>query len=79
MSWHDDDLNDIYDKTEGYCFHCEKKLAFTNYGRPDRRGSWVVDHGRPLARNGHPTHLNNTHPSCYPCNEDKGVRRTGRF
>ena len=31
MGFSDDDLNRIYDKTDGYCAHCGKKLSFCNW------------------------------------------------
>ena len=33
MGYSDEQLRDIYDKTEGYCRLCGKKLAYTNYGQ----------------------------------------------
>lgn len=45
MGFSDDDLNRIYDKTDGYCAHCGKKLSFCNYGKPGR-GQWEVDHSK---------------------------------
>ncbi len=70
MAYDDKRLRRIYDKTGGYCHHCDKKLAFTNYGVVGARAAWEVDHGSPRSRGG-TDHLNNLHPSCIPCNRDK--------
>ena len=48
----------IYDKTGGYCHHCNRKLAWTNNGAPDRRGAWEIDHSKPKSLGG-TDHLNN--------------------
>lgn len=61
--WDEERLRKVYDKTEGYCYHCDKKIAWTNYGRPGRRGAWEVDHSIPRSAGG-TDHLNNLMPSC---------------
>ncbi len=52
----DDELNHIYDKNDGHCWHSGKKLAFTNYvgfaRDPWSRGAWKVDHTAASARGG---------------------------
>lgn len=73
MSFSHERLRAIYDKNSGYCWHCGKKLAFTNYGQPGARAAWEVDHGRPRSRGG-TNHLNNLHPSCVGCNRSKSDR-----
>ncbi len=70
MAWTDDELNDIYDKTGGYCRYCRKKLSFSNYGRPGEKGAWEVDHSIPRVRGG-TDHLNNLVPACIECNRSK--------
>jgi hypothetical protein len=40
MAYSDEELSYIYDKTNGYCNHCGKKLAFSNYGVLGARGAW---------------------------------------
>lgn len=52
MKYPDDQLNCIYDKTGGYCYYCQKKLAFTNYGQFGRKGAWEADHNIPTASGG---------------------------
>ena len=72
------ELSVIYKKTGGYCFHCRKKLALTNYGKRGKKGAWEVDHGKPISRGG-TNHLNNLHPSCVRCNREKGDMTTAEF
>lgn len=73
-----DTLAYIYDKTDGYCYHCGKKIAWSNYGQSGRRGAWEVDHSKPRSRGG-TDHLNNLVPSCIPCNRSKGSMTTREF
>lgn len=63
-------LNDIYDRTSGYCHICGKKVAFTNYGRFSRRGAWEIEHS--VARvNGGTDRLCNLYAACITCNRRK--------
>lgn len=73
MGFTDEELSDIYDKNEGYCEYCGKKLAFTNYGRLCERGAWEVDHSVPKSRGG-TDYLRNLVPACVECNRQKGIR-----
>ncbi len=68
-------LNRIYDKTDGRCHICHKKLAFTNYGIHGARASWHVEHSVPKAKGG-TNHLNNLFPGCISCNMEKGTKHT---
>lgn len=70
MAYTEDELNYIYDKNRGYCWHCAKKLSFQNYGRPGEKGAWEVDHSIPISRGG-THHLNNLVPACVECNRSK--------
>lgn len=63
-------LNAIYDKTNGYCHLCHKKLAFSNYGINGAKGAWHIDHSIPRAKGGS-DHLNNLYAACIPCNLTK--------
>jgi len=69
----EEELSEIYDKTDGYCFYCGKKLAFTNYGRHGEKGSWHVEHKNPKARGGS-DYFRNLVPACIDCNLDKKDR-----
>ena len=39
MGYTGEELDYIYDKNDGYCWHCEKKLAWKNYDKPGKRGA----------------------------------------
>jgi 5-methylcytosine-specific restriction endonuclease McrA len=73
MTYTDQQLNRIYDRTSGYCHLCHKKLARKNYARFDERGAWEVDHSNPRA-NGGADHGNNYFAACISCNRSKGKR-----
>src|SRR5438094_2883758 len=72
MSYDAATLRTIYDRTNGRCHLCGKKLSFVNYGRPGRKAPWHVEHSVALARGG-TDHLNNLFPACIDCNLDKGT------
>ena len=78
MRYTDDDLSYIYDKTGGYCYHCEKKLAFINYGLFGSKGVWEVDHSNPIARGG-TDYLRNLVPSCISCNRSKQDLKSNEY
>ena len=65
-------LRKIYDRTDGRCHICGKKLSFINYGKKDERGAWEVDHSHPRSKGGG-DHLNNLRACCVPCNRTKGT------
>jgi len=73
-------LNDIYDRTSGYCHICGKKLAFSNYGCGGARGSWEIEHSVPRARGG-TDRLTNLYAACIRCNRQKQAisSRTARL
>ena len=62
----------IYDRTDGRCHICGKKLSFINYGKMGKRGAWEIDHSRPRSKNGS-ENLNNLYASCISCNRTKGT------
>jgi len=74
MQYDTNKLNSIYDKTDGCCHICHKKLAFSNYGIYGAKGSWHVDHSVPRAKGGS-NHQNNLYPACIPCNLGKNSSR----
>ena len=65
----------IYEKTDGHCHICRKKLARKNYGVLSRRGAWEIEHSNAKA-NGGSNHLNNLYPACISCNRSKGAKST---
>lgn len=71
MGYSDDQLNDIYDKTEGLCNICGRKLAFFNYGRFGSRGAWEIDYRRS-GEEGGINYISSLFPACISCNRSKG-------
>lgn len=79
MPYTDVELSRIFDRTDGHCHLCGKKLSFTNYGRFGCRGAWEVEHS--MARcNGGTDHGKNLYAACIECNREKGsvTTRTAR-
>lgn len=59
---------DVWDKTNGRCFYCGKKLQTKYY---HKRNYMTIDHIIPLSKDG-PDTLDNKVPSCKSCNFLKG-------
>jgi len=74
MGYSDDELNIIYDKTDGHCYHCGKKIRWKHYGRRDYETGWEVDHLIPKALGGS-DRRGNLVPACWRCNVEKGADR----
>ncbi len=66
-------LQKIYQKTNGNCHLCHKKLSFTNYGVRGLKGAWHIEHSVPKAKGG-TDNLNNLYAACIKCNIDKGTK-----
>ena len=79
MPYSTQQLRAIYDRTDGYCHICHRKLSLTNYAATAKRGAWEVEHSRPRARGG-TDHGNNLYAACIACNRDKSdsTTRTAR-
>lgn len=79
MSFRDDQLDAIYERTSGYCHICHKKVSRANYGTFGARGAWEVEHSRPRVAGG-TDRGNNLYPACISCNRSKcdGNTRTAR-
>lgn len=75
MAYDVEQLKRIFGKTSGRCHICRDQLSFNNYGNPDSRGSWEVEHSVPRAKGG-TNHLNNLYASCITCNRSKGRSTT---
>lgn len=73
MAFDNDALERIFDRTDGHCHICRRKLAFTNYGQAGRRGAWELEHSNARA-NGGTDRLNNLYPAHITCNRSKGDR-----
>jgi len=78
LPYSDEERREIYDSTDGYCFYCGKRLAFTNYGRYGEKGGWHVEHKNPKARGGS-DYFRNLVPACIDCNIDKKDRHARSY
>ena len=78
MRFTDEVINYVYDKNDGYCSYCEKKLAFVNYGKPRKQGAWHIEHSNPRIRGGS-DYLRNLVPACINCNMDKFTLKGGYY
>lgn len=78
MSYDDYELSYIYDKTNGYCRYCGRKLSWKNYGRVGARAAWEVDHGIPLSRGGS-DYFRNLWAACVFCNREKSDMTTTEY
>ena len=72
MGWSNEILNVIYDKTDGRCHYCGKKICWKNYGAPGERGAWEVDHSNPRTLGG-TDRMSNLWAACVERNRDKGM------
>ena len=68
-------LKAIYQRTDGYCHICHKKLCFKNYGKRGLKGSWQIEHSNAKA-NGGTDRANNLYAACVDCNCEKGTLST---
>ena len=73
MPFTSEEINYVYDKTDGYCYYCGKKISFTNYGKLGNHGAWEIDHSKPVSKGG-TNYLRNLVPACTTCNRDKSAR-----
>lgn len=65
----------VYEKTDGYCHLCNKRVIKKNYGVIGARGAWEIDHSIPVSKGGS-NHMNNYQPACISCNRQKGNTST---
>lgn len=63
-------INLVYYRNDGYCFYCDKRLSYQNYGIVGSRGAWEIDHFIPFSRNG-ADKISNFVPACIDCNSRK--------
>jgi len=75
MKWTKEQLRKIYDRTQGKCHICGKKVALKNHGKIGARMAWSVEHSVAQA-NGGTHHGNNLYAACISCNSSKGARST---
>ncbi len=78
MQWDAETRSLVYDKTDGYCRYCEKKLSWINYAMPGERGAWEIEHSLPIALGG-TDYLSNLWPACIDCNRYKGTMTGSQY
>ena len=69
----------IFDRADGNCHICHRKLSFANYGIDGAKGAWHVEHSKPRSKGG-TDHGNNLYPAHISCNLEKSdfTTRTAR-
>jgi len=75
MPYADDQLEWIFDRTDGHCHLCGKKLCFSNYAQYGRKGAWEVEHSNARCKGGS-DRLCNLYAAHISCNREKGVFTT---
>jgi 5-methylcytosine-specific restriction endonuclease McrA len=70
MGYSDERLEQIFDRTSGYCHICGGRLSFCNYGIFGTRGAWEVEHSVPKCEGG-TEHLKNLYAAHISCNRAK--------
>jgi 5-methylcytosine-specific restriction endonuclease McrA len=65
-------LRKVYDRTNGACHICYKKLSFSSHGKRGYKGAWHVDHSKPRIYGG-TDRLNNLYAACISCNIEKST------
>ena len=78
LGFDDETVNDVYEKTDGYCYYCGKRLSLKNHGRFGNRGAWEIDHSNPKSKGG-TDYLRNLVPACVACNRNKSARRGSSY
>ncbi|MDP3278605.1 MAG: HNH endonuclease signature motif containing protein [Deltaproteobacteria bacterium] len=71
-----EELDKVYDRTDGRCHICTKKRDRQNYAREGLHG-WQVDHSKPIARGGTDS-PQNWRMCCTGCNAAKGTMSARR-
>lgn len=70
MRYSDEQLEAIFNRTDGNCHLCGKKLCIGNYALLGRRGSWEVEHSIPRCKGGS-DRLCNLYAAHITCNREK--------
>jgi hypothetical protein len=75
MAFNPQRLDAIFEKTDGRCHICRKKLVRKNYGVAGASRAWEVEHSVSQVAGG-THHLNNLYPACIHCNRSKQASST---
>ena len=52
MVFAEDVVKNAFDRVNGYCQECGKKLVFHSRGKTDKRGAWEARHMIPVSEGG---------------------------
>ena len=66
MPYSEEELNHAFEKSNGYCWWCGKKLVFNNYGIFTKEG-WDIDDTYHV-KNRKNSHLKSFVAACIECN-----------
>ncbi len=78
MTYSDDELQHIFKRTGGYCFHCGTKLALGHYRFLDAPGAWKAVHENRLG-NVSCAGIEEIVASCIMCNRSEETHRGRHF
>lgn len=70
MEYSDDNRKQIFNRTEGHCGNCGKKLVYHNYEIVHPDGAWVIDLVDTSSQ-GRIEDIQNAFPICIVCNRKK--------
>src|ERR1700755_2796787 len=73
MAYDYETLRRIFDRTDGDCHLCCRRLSFSNYADHGSRGAWEVEHSVPVSQGG-TDHLNNLYAAHISCNRSKAAQ-----
>ena len=79
MGFTEDTKRNAFERANGCCEICGKRLVFGNRGRNGGRGSWEAHHKKPKSEGGTDT-LRNCMILCYQCHQQpqKAVSRKSK-
>lgn len=75
MAWTDEQLDAIFERTDGRCHICRRGLKRGHYGRLAVGTGWEVEHSNPRAKGG-TDRLSNLYAAHISCNRSKGAAST---
>ncbi|HYM76080.1 MAG TPA: HNH endonuclease [Candidatus Dormibacteraeota bacterium] len=75
MAYTEEKLRTIFDRTDGCCHICGRKLCFNSYGQRERRGAWEIEHSHPRFKGGS-DRLCNLYAAHISCNREKGIKKS---
>jgi len=77
MVFSEDVVKNAFDKVNGYCQICGKKLIFNSRGNAEARGAWEARHIKPVSEGGK-DEVRNCMVLCMECYDKPAVPMTGK-